>query len=151
MTSSLTFTLTGTTSVLWADFLPDIVLDDDCDYGCALLDLIIKNKDKTNLILDGINDFNLIYINCDIISNSYINSMQSNRIHQFVTRTSQAKGGILLEIPKHLNYFPLKTKTIRTIQISIVDSNGHPINIHGVDIICRIIIKRDSNGSIKSA
>lgn len=146
MTSSLTVTFTGTESVLRVDFLPDIILDDDCDYSCALIDLIIKDCKNTNgekINLEGIINFNLLYINCDIISNSYINGVQCHRIHQFATRASHVKGGILLETPKHLNYFPIKNNNLRSIQISIVDKDGKPINLSGGDIICRINIKRE--------
>lgn len=143
MTSSLTVTFSGTSSVLQVDFLPEILLDEESNYSCALLDLIINNNSKFDL--KEIINLNVIYINCDIISGSYIKGGRNHIIHQFATRGSLAKGQTFVEIPKHLNYFPIKTKNLRSIQISIVDHSGKELNINGGEITCRISIKRENN------
>lgn len=50
MKSLLTVNFSNTSSsVLQAHFLPEIILDEDYDYSCALLDLIIKTKEATDL------------------------------------------------------------------------------------------------------
>lgn len=143
MTSSLTVTFTGKTTVLQSQFLPEIILDADFEYSCALLDLFIKNKKENNGEMKKIIDLNLIRIECDIISGSYINGARSHIIHQFATSASHVKGSTFAEIPAHLNYFPVKIKNLRGINISIRDLEGKPIDIGGGDIICRINIKRD--------
>lgn len=141
MTSSLTVSFTGTSSVLQAHFLPEITLDEEAEYNCALLDLIIKNsKDLDELIKLGV-----IRIECDIISGSYINGGRNQVIHQFATCTSHVNGQTFVEFPKNLNYLPVKTKNLRSIQISILDHNGKPVNITSDEIICRINIKRENN------
>lgn len=145
MTSSLTVTISSTsstattvsTSELQANFLPEIMLDVDCDYVCALLDLIIINCKNLN----EIKNLNSLHIDCDIISNSYINGVHSHRIHQFATSASHAKGETFVEIPKHLNYFPVNSKRLPSIRISIIDNEGKQVKISG-EIICRINIKR---------
>lgn len=141
MTSSLTVTFSGTSSVLQTYFFPEITLDEDYEYSCALLDLIINSKQKFDL--KEILSLNVIRIDCDIVSGSYINSERRHTIHQFATSTSNVKGQILVEIPKHLNYFPVKTKNLCSIQISLLDRNGKVLNITTGDIICRINIKRN--------
>lgn len=143
MTSSLTIAFTGTSSVLQANFLPEITTDENSDYSCALIDLFIKNTNN----VDGIVNLGEIHINCDIISGSYINGQRSHTIHQFATSTSGVKGQTFIEIPKHLIYFPIKVKSLHSIQISIVDHKGEQINIYGGEIICRINIKRDNNSN----
>lgn len=137
MTSSLTVTFTGKTAVLQANFLPEITLDEKSDYSCTLLDLVIKNVGDINKIS------NVIRVDCDIISDSYINGERGHAIHQFVSSASRTKGQSIIEFPKHLNYFPVKIRNLRSIQISIVDQNGELIKLNGGDIICRINIKRD--------
>lgn len=142
MKSSLTVAFTGTSSILQASFLPEITLDEEC--SCALLDLAITNNiindnnDKTEKKFE----FETVRIICDIISNSYINGKQSHIIHQFIKSTSLVKGNTFVEIPKHLNYFPVKVKSLHSIHISIVDENGDLVNVNGCDVICRINIKR---------
>lgn len=142
MTSSLTVTFSGTSPVLQTYFFPEIILDEECEYSCALLDLIINSNGKFNL--DELLYLNVIRIDCDIIFGSYINSERRHTIHQFATSTSNVKGHILVEIPKHLNYFPVKTKNLCSIQISLLDQEGKVLNINGGDIICRISIKRNN-------
>lgn len=139
MTSSLTVAFSGIKSILQANFLPELILDEDCDYSCALLDLIVKDCNQ----LSKITNSGVIHIACDIISGSYINGQRSHIIHQFAASTSYAKNQLFVENPKHLNYFPLKVKSLQSIQISIVDKNGNPIDFYGGEIICRINIKRD--------
>lgn len=142
MTSSLTVVFSGTTSTLQCNFLPEITLDEECEYSCALLDLIIKKRDNINLIVNS----DIIKVDCDIISGSgsYINGQRCQTIHQFVASVAHRKG-VIAEIPTHPNYFPVKIKHLRSIQISIVDEKGKPLNIiNGCDILCRINIKRDS-------
>lgn len=137
MTSSLTVAFTGTSAVLQASFLPEIILDKE--YSCALLDLYIKNTSEADDLLNS----SEIRIICDIISNSYINGNRSHVIHQFVRNAPIKKGRALVEIPTNLNYFPVKVKSLHSIHICLVDSKGEVINFNGVDIICRINIKRD--------
>lgn len=139
MTSSLTVTFSGKSSVLCADFFPEITLESDSNYSCALLDLIIYQISN----LDKIKQIDLVCINCDIISGSYINGKQCHTIHQFAASTSQSKNKTFVEIPKHISYLPVETKNLRSIQISIVDYNGKLVDIAGGTISCRINIKKD--------
>lgn len=141
MTSSLTITFSGTSSVLHNYFLPEIMLDEDCEYSCALLDLIIK---KNNQEFVELVNLNVIHIDCDIIFGSYINGVRNHTIHQFATSASHVKDQTLVEIPKHLIYFPVKIKNLCSIHIAIVDQQGKVVNITDCDIICRINIKRDN-------
>lgn len=143
MTSSLVVAFSGTSSVLQANFFPEITLDVDSYYSCALLDLIIYNSND----IVKIKNLDLVRIECDIIFGSYINGKRSHTIHQFASSSSHVKvnnNKTFVEIPKHITYLPVKTKNLRSIQISIVDHNGKLVNIGG-NIDCRINIKRDYN------
>lgn len=139
MTSSITVAFTGKESVLRAYFSPDISFSEEYDYSCTFLDLIIQNS--TNL--DSILQLNEIRVNCDIISESYINGTRGHTIHQFTPSTSTVKGVSLVERPKHLNYFPVKIRDLYTIQISLVDHTGKLVDLKGGNLICRIKINRD--------
>lgn len=145
MSSPLTLVFSGDKSVLQVDHFPDITFDCDTEYSCALLDLIIRDSKNAEgqTSLKDIISLGIICVNCDLISNSYINGVQKNRIHQFATSAAHVKGGTLFEAPKHLNYFPIKSKILHTIQISVLDQQGNPINLSGGNIICRIKIRRE--------
>lgn len=145
MTSLLTITFSGNSSVLQANFCPEITFDPDENYSCALLDLIVSKN------IEKIANVKVARIDCDIISGSYINGRRSQTIHQFTPNKAtvklKAQREILVEDPTHLNYLPIKIKTLRSIQISIVDTGGKAIDLSGTDIFCRINIKRDIHHS----
>lgn len=141
MASMLTITCTGTSSILHSRFFPEIFLDAESNYNCALLDLIINDCE----VVDKIIKLGLIRIECDIVSHSYINGKQSHTIHQFATGTSYWKGNTFVEIPRNINYLPIKkTENLRSIQISIIDQSGKLVDINEGKITCRISIKKGS-------
>lgn len=115
MNSSLTVTFSGNTSALHADFLPEIMLDEQYEYSCALLDLYIKNT-----ITKQLNIKSVLRIDCDIISGSYINGLRKQTIHQFIASVSLGKGQTLREIPITLNYLPIKNKILRKIHTLLI-------------------------------
>lgn len=99
---------------------------------------IHNNKELKEIIALGI-----LRINCDIISNSYINGQASHVIHQFATTASHVEDQTLLEIPKNLNYFSISKHRLQTIRITITNQKGEPVNIKSGDIFCRINIKSE--------
>lgn len=139
MSSSITVAFSGKKSILQAFFLPEISLNDDAVYSCALLDLIVISEKN----IKKLSDLGLIRVNCDIISGSYINGKQCHIIHQFAAGAARVKGNTFSEYAKHLNYFPINSKHLQSIQISFVNPKGELINFYDSDISCRIIIKRD--------
>lgn len=94
---------------------------------------------STNIV--KITQIDIIRIECDIISDSYINGKQCHTIHQF-SHCKVAPGYKFIEVPHHIIYLPIKEKQLRTIQISVVDQNGNPIDFRGEQISCRIHIRK---------
>lgn len=243
--SSLTVTFTGKSSLLRADFFPEIALDQQSEYDCALLDFStynsianiiegennqfecsykIKEKNKligkkltvtlptgayevedilrylksefsankvsltyevsapaskvriefdttiewsTGTLLNVIGFYNqttgvrkfeskkqywsdeivkisnidVIRVECDIVSGSYINGKQCHTIHQF-SHGKVSPGYKYIEVPRPIVYLPIKEKNLRSIQISIVDQHGRLIDFRGEEITCRLHIKR---------
>lgn len=88
-----------------------------------------------------ITDIDVIRIECDIVSNSYINGKPCHTIHQF-SHCKVPPGYKFIEVPQHIIYFPIKDKELRSIQISVVDQHGNLIDFRGEDISCRIHIKK---------
>lgn len=140
MTSPIIAAFSGSSSVLKASFFPDIMLDVNSTFNCALLDLFIHGADDINKIKNS----NFIRIECDIVSGSYINGERSHTIHQFTANSTNVKGDTLALIPKHICYLPIKNNHLRSIQITIVDKKGELIVLKG-EINCRIIIKRENS------
>lgn len=152
MSSQLTLAFTSVESdlpVIQASFHPELILDEGYIYSCALLDLFIKKQDSVKW--DKVLNTDLIYVNCDIILESYINGAAKQTIHQFITSASHVNPHTIAEIPKQLNYFPIKTNNLNSIQITITNRKGENIFITttGVEIFCRIKIKREIKEKIK--
>lgn len=145
MTSSLTVAFSGTSSVLQAHFFPEIILDADSSYSCALLDFIFyePNVEVNETVIKKITELDIVRINCDLVSGSYINGVHCHTLHQFATSNSRVNGKFFVEIPKHINYLPIKTHNLRSIQISVFGREGLIADLSGGKIICRINIKRD--------
>lgn len=135
--SSITVGFEGKSSRLEADFLPEIMLDPNSEYCCALVDIIITNCVEMSKLTDQ----NVLRVECDIKTSSYINGPRSRSFHQFAPSTSRVNSGTLVEIPQNLIYFPVKIKNLRSIQISLVNREGQLVDLKG-DLNYRIHIKK---------
>lgn len=91
-----------------------------------------------------ITDIDIIRIECDIVSGSYINGKECHTIHQF-SHCKTAPGFKFIEIPQHIIYLPMEKKQLRNIQIRVVDQNNNLIDFRGEQISCRIHIKKIEN------
>lgn len=88
-----------------------------------------------------ITNIDVIRVECDIVSGSYINGKHCHTIHQF-SHGKVDPGYKYIEVPRPIVYLPIKEKNLRTIQISIVDQHDNLIDFRGEEITCRIHIKR---------
>lgn len=106
-----------------------------------------KNEVYWSDTIVRITDIDVIRIDCDIASGSYINGKHCHTIHQF-SHCKVSPGYKFIEVPQHIVYLPIKEKHLRTIQISIVDQDGRPIDFRGEQISCRIHIKKVDDNEI---
>lgn len=91
-----------------------------------------------------ITEIDVIRIECDIVSGSYINGKNCHTIYQF-SHCKVDPGYKFIEVPQHIIYLPIEEKRLQSIQISIVDQNGKLIDFRGEQISCRIHIKKVNN------
>ena len=86
-----------------------------------------------------ITKINLISIDSNIVSGSYINSTSAHTLHQFSLNVSP--GYKITEAPANVIYLPLNTRTINTLVLKIVDQDGNLINFRGEKISIRLHLK----------
>lgn len=91
-----------------------------------------------------ITDVDVIRIECDIVTGSYINGRNSHTIHQF-SNCKVPPGYKFIEIPRHFVYLPVKETILQSLQISVVDQDDNLIDFRGEQISCRIHIKKTDN------
>lgn len=83
---------------------------------------------------------NVIRVECNIITGSYLNNRPSHTIHQFSPRVPP--GYKIVEVPQNVIYFPVTVKNIRTLNLSIIDQENNIINFRGETITIRLHIKK---------
>lgn len=149
---SLTYEISEASSTVQISFDPEIIWS-----GGTLLNVIGFKIDNNNANptsrtfkskwkyrsdhIAKITDIDVIRIECDIISGSYINGKLCHTIHQF-SNCKVAPGYKFIEVPRHIIYLPIKERQLRSIQISVVDQDGNLIDFRGEQISCRIHIKK---------
>lgn len=103
-------------------------------------------KNISHLVYEGdepckITHIEFIRIECDLVSGSFLNGHSMHTLHEFYPRVNP--GYKITEQPKNLIYLPINRRRINTINISIVDQCGRPVDFRGENIVCRIHIKKD--------
>ena len=83
-----------------------------------------------------INKVNVIRVECNIISGSYINNTRSHTIHEFSPETGA--GYKITEVPKNVIYLPVNVKRISTLTLKLVDQDGDLVNFRGERITIRL-------------
>lgn len=84
---------------------------------------------------------NIIRIECDLVSSSYINGENSHTLYQFSYGKTEP-GHKFIEVPQHVIYLPIGERQIRSIQVSVVDQHGELIDFRNEEISCVIHIKK---------
>lgn len=101
------------------------------------------NTDITSNDIIKISSQDVVRVECNIVSGSYINGKRSQSIYEFATNKVEA-GYKIIERPNNLIYLPVTSKRINFIQISFFDQNGELIDFRGESITCRIHIKKNT-------
>lgn len=111
-------------------------------FGYTQSGIILKDKQIESKDIIKIADQDVVRVECNLASGSYVNGENSHTIHEFATY-KVGVGHKIIERPKNLIYLPVTTKRLNYIEISLVDQNGTPINFRGETVTCRIHIKRE--------
>lgn len=93
--------------------------------------------ESSNIV--GITKVNCIKIDCNLISGSFDDGLPSQTIHEFFPVVPP--GYKVIEVPKHLVFYPLNTSTISRVNITLKDQSGCLINLRGEPITVRLLIK----------
>lgn len=83
---------------------------------------------------------NVIRIECNITTGSYLNNQPSHTIHEFSPKVPP--GYKIIEVPHNVIYYPITVKNIQRLDLSIIDQNNQLINFRGETITIRLHIKR---------
>lgn len=83
---------------------------------------------------------NALRLECNITTGAYMNDTPVHTIHEFCPNVPP--GYKIIEVPKNVIYLPVAVRTIRTLNINIVDQNKNLVNFCGETITIRIHIKK---------
>jgi hypothetical protein len=83
----------------------------------------------------------VVRVECNIVSGSYVNGKSSHTIYEFATQKVDV-GYKIIERPRNLIYMPVTTNRLNYIEITLADQNGEPIDFRGETVTCRIHVKK---------
>lgn len=86
-----------------------------------------------------ITKINTIIVESNIVSGSFINDTSAHILHQFSLNVSP--GYKITEAPANVIYLPVRSKTINSIALKVVDQDGNLINFRGEKISVRLHLK----------
>lgn len=92
--------------------------------------------------LVNIMKINTIKVECNLISGSFSDGLPSQTVHEFFP--SVPPGYKIIEVPRHLVYYPLNTTSINQVNITLKDQDDNLINLRGEPITIRLQIHNGS-------
>ncbi len=137
--SANTSTLKSIIDITNADYTIDFTIANTIRSILGFDSIIIAEGHNVSENIVNIIDFNSIFVNCDCISESYVNGISSPVIYSFGPKVSP--GYRIVESPVNLVYLPLNRKTLSELSIWITDQAGRPIDFRGENITCRFHIR----------
>ena len=88
-----------------------------------------------------IQNFNILCINCDLVSNSYLNST-SSQILRVISNTLVPVGYKIIVEPTNQIFLPIKHLTgFSDFKVWITDENGNSINFNGETITMTLLLR----------
>src|SRR5271156_2372665 len=102
---------------------------------------VINAAANTSENIIQIQNFNILCVNCDLVSNSYVNSTSSN-VLRVISNTLVPVGYKIIVEPTNQIFLPIKYKTgFSDFRVWISDENGNPINFNGETITITLLIR----------
>src|SRR5277367_449168 len=102
---------------------------------------IINSPTNTSENIIMIQNFNIICINCDLVSNSYLNTASSN-ILRVISNTLVPVGYKIIVEPTNQIFLPIMNKqAISDFRVWVTDENGNLINFNGEMITMTLLIR----------
>lgn len=101
--------------------------------------ILEANKHYNSDLPVSILKVNALRVECNITAGAYINSHKAHTIHEFFPTVPP--GYKIIEVPSHVIYLPIKTRTIDHIQLRIVDQDGNLVNFRSEVITIRLHVK----------
>lgn len=89
--------------------------------------------------LVNIMKINCIKVECNLISGSFCDGEPNQTIHEFYPNV--APGYKIIEVPRHLVFYPLHSTSVSKVNIVLRDQNKKLINLRGEPITVRLQIK----------
>lgn len=100
-----------------------------------------KNKKHSSNVSITVQAFNVISVECNIATGSFINGILGHSIHNFYP--AEEPGYKIIESPSPVVYLNLNTSVIDNISVKLIDEKGRLLNFRGENITVRLHIKED--------
>ena len=105
-------------------------------FKSKLYDANVKHVSDT---LVNITETNCIYIESNLVMGSFNNGKQCHTIHEFYPNVPP--GYKIVEVPRHLVFYPLNTTSITRASIILKNQNNELIDLRGEPVSVRLLIQ----------
>lgn len=120
------------------DFRPNDTIGSLLGFGKQIL---IRNQWHTSSGIIDILRVNIMRIECDIVTGSYINNKPAHILYSFFPTVES--GFNIVHTPQNVVYLPITVReSIESISIRIIDQNNQLVNFRGEKINVKINIKK---------
>ena len=118
------------------NFLPENTIARLLGFKNRILEANVNHESDTTVHLIK---WNSIRVECNIVTNSFINDERSHTLHEFHPKVDA--GYKIIETPNSLIYLLVSVQSIDHLEIKITDQDGNLINNRGENISVRLHLK----------
>ena len=108
-------------------------------YLVLIKKTLLPNIDHYSDLPVNIFKVNILRVESNITTNTYMNNSQSHTLHEFAINVPP--GYKIDEIPRNLIYLPINCREISSLTLRVVDQHGDLINFRGEEITIRMHLK----------
>jgi hypothetical protein len=102
---------------------------------------VINSSTNTSQNIIQIQNFNILCVNCDLVSNSYLNTTSSN-ILRVISNTLVPVGYKIIVEPTNQIFLPIKNSVgFSDFRVWITDESGNLINFNGETITITLLVR----------
>ena len=125
-------------------YLVDFTVENSIGSTLGFQPVILPYGRNTSHNIVNISNTNLVLVNVDIISGSYVNGGRSPAIYSF-NPNKVSPGYKIDERPNPLRYYPVNRVSIDSVRVWLTDQNGKLIDLRGEQITVDLDIKEVEN------
>lgn len=125
--------------IISSNFVIDFTKDNSIGKLLGFIPQTLQKGTHTSENVINISNINIIRIDCNLSTGSYINGVLAHSLYEFYPRVPS--GYKILEQPQNLIYLPLSKKSIDEVSVQILDQDGNLVSFDDEIVTVRLHLK----------